>query len=309
VKISVIIVTQNRNVQLKRCILSLINGTIIPHEIIVIDNNSTDDTNEVMQNLIRRYPQVNITYMLEPKIGISYARNTGLKKASGNIIAFTDDDCIVHKYWVVNIIKAHKKYRDYVAIGGLTLNYKNTVISSIFDAFRQFWTYEAAINQINRADVFLKEFDVISLATQNISYKKNRIKCLRFNEELTVTEAVDFSWQILKRSGKILYNNKMIVYHEYSNRILVLTKKFFIYGWFIFLLKQHAIQKNYLPKRKKKLISNILIPYNVFLYIKRNKLLCLILIMYTFLVYSVGYALVFSSGKYRTALKRISNYF
>lgn len=68
-------------------------------EIITVDNNSTDNTKEILLS----YP---IIYLLEKK-KVSYAaRNLGIRNAKGEIIAFTDSDCVVDAQWLSNIIPA-----------------------------------------------------------------------------------------------------------------------------------------------------------------------------------------------------------
>ena len=102
-KISTVIVSRNRANKLRRCIKSIINGTVFPDELIIIDNNSTDNTKKVVDDLIKRNKSKNIIYVLEEKIGIPCARNKGLKESKYDIVSFTDDDCIVDKNWIKNL--------------------------------------------------------------------------------------------------------------------------------------------------------------------------------------------------------------
>ena len=87
--ISVIIPTFNRSHTLPRALESVLAQSLKPNEIIVVDNNSPDDT----KNLItEQYPDV--IYMSEKTPGVSAARNTGIKRASSNWIALLDSDDI-----------------------------------------------------------------------------------------------------------------------------------------------------------------------------------------------------------------------
>ena len=88
-------------------------------EVIVVDNNSSDNTRKVVEDFVRS-SELNIRYVFEGKQGHSHARNTGVKEAKGEIIAFTDDDVIVEKSWIHNIDRIFKE--DYVGcIGGKIL--------------------------------------------------------------------------------------------------------------------------------------------------------------------------------------------
>lgn len=68
-------------------------------EIVVVDNNSRDDTKAVVALAARSSP-IRVHYVFEPIQGLSFARNRGLQAARGSIIAFTDDDCIVEPGWI-----------------------------------------------------------------------------------------------------------------------------------------------------------------------------------------------------------------
>lgn len=86
-KVSVIIPTFNREKRLKEALDSVLNQTIKPFEIIVVDDGSTDNT----KNLIKRnYPDFN--YIYQENKGVSAARNLGIKNAKGDLLAFLDSD-------------------------------------------------------------------------------------------------------------------------------------------------------------------------------------------------------------------------
>ena len=87
--ITVVIPTLNRCSFLQRAIESVLKQTVVPSEIIVVDNGSTDDTKKMISSL---YP--NISYSIEEKNGVSAARNKGIKIAKSEWIAFLDSDDI-----------------------------------------------------------------------------------------------------------------------------------------------------------------------------------------------------------------------
>jgi glucosyl-dolichyl phosphate glucuronosyltransferase len=68
-------------------------------EVIVVDNNSTDRTREVVDRAASRFP-VPLRYLLEPRQGKALALNTGIQHARGDILMFTDDDAIVEPDWL-----------------------------------------------------------------------------------------------------------------------------------------------------------------------------------------------------------------
>jgi glycosyltransferase involved in cell wall biosynthesis len=87
-------------------------------EIIVVDNNSKDRTSEIVK-------EFQVTYLCEKKQSSYAARNKGIKKAKGNILAFIDGDCIPDKDWLKNVI-THFINEDVDIIAGniiLSINY------------------------------------------------------------------------------------------------------------------------------------------------------------------------------------------
>ena len=100
--VSVIIPTFNRVDHLHQALTSL-EGVKVPSgatcETIVVDNSSTDETRRMVEGFVANQPH-RFRYVAEPRQGRSFALNTGMKEASGDILAFTDDDCIVPKNWL-----------------------------------------------------------------------------------------------------------------------------------------------------------------------------------------------------------------
>ncbi len=94
--VSIIIPTYNRAQYISLTIESFLNQTYDADkvELLVCDNHSTDHTKEVIEGLIRKYPERNIRYLYEDRQGVHYTRNTAAKQAAGEILYFTDDDMV-----------------------------------------------------------------------------------------------------------------------------------------------------------------------------------------------------------------------
>ena len=100
-KISVLVCTYNRCQNLGGAIESIAAQSLPPSlqwEIVVVDNNSSDQTRQVVEDFGRRCPG-HFRYLFEPRQGKSHALNTGIKEARGDIIAFIDDDVTVEPMW------------------------------------------------------------------------------------------------------------------------------------------------------------------------------------------------------------------
>lgn len=93
--LSIIIITCNRSQELRKSIISCQERISIDHEFIIIDNGSTDDTEDIINELIKndKYP---IIYLYqEENLGVSGGRNEGYRNAHGDICYFIDDDATV----------------------------------------------------------------------------------------------------------------------------------------------------------------------------------------------------------------------
>jgi GT2 family glycosyltransferase len=76
-----------------------------PYEVLVVDNASNDDTPKRVGDLIERYPG-RVRYVREDRLGLSSARNAGVRHANGPIIAFIDDDAVPDRGWLASLVSA-----------------------------------------------------------------------------------------------------------------------------------------------------------------------------------------------------------
>lgn len=120
--ITVILCTHNRCGDLVRALESIAASRVtssVTWEILVVDNNSTDETRNVVEGFCQRDPG-RFRYHFEPKQGLSYARNAGIANSRGEILVFTDDDVTVEPTWLQNLTAASHE-QDWSGAGGRTL--------------------------------------------------------------------------------------------------------------------------------------------------------------------------------------------
>ena len=126
-EISVVVATYNRGEILPGTLESLINQEgDTAYEVIVVDNNSTDDTRNVIEELRAKPGYEKLTYHFEEKQGVSHARNRGIAAARGGIIAFTDDDIRPVSNWISSVNEAFTKFPEADCIGGKVLPHPET---------------------------------------------------------------------------------------------------------------------------------------------------------------------------------------
>lgn len=103
--ISVILCTYNRSGSLSKALKSLAASRMpetVQWDVLVVDNNSPDDTRIVAEDFCRRYPG-RFRYLFEPQQGKSHALNTGIREAMADVLAFVDDDVEVDPNWLHNL--------------------------------------------------------------------------------------------------------------------------------------------------------------------------------------------------------------
>jgi glucosyl-dolichyl phosphate glucuronosyltransferase len=105
VNITVILCTFNRCRMLEKALESVAGSSLpdsVDWEVLIVDNNSTDQTSDVVENFRLRYPG-KFRYLFEPRSGKSRALNAGVREARGTTLAFIDDDVVVDPNWLQNL--------------------------------------------------------------------------------------------------------------------------------------------------------------------------------------------------------------
>ncbi|PZD79110.1 glycosyltransferase family A protein [Mesonia sp. K7] len=90
--VSVVLPVYNAEKSIDYCLKSVLEQSYKNIEVIVINDGSTDRSEEIIQTIIKKYPEKRIKYISQENKGVSVARNLGLKKALGEFIAFIDSD-------------------------------------------------------------------------------------------------------------------------------------------------------------------------------------------------------------------------
>jgi glucosyl-dolichyl phosphate glucuronosyltransferase len=106
--VTVILCTYNRCESLKTALSSIaacVMDPSVPWDVLVVDNNSSDNTREVALTFCRQHPD-RFRYVFEAQQGKSFALNTGVRHAPGDVLAFVDDDVTVEPTWLQNLTRS-----------------------------------------------------------------------------------------------------------------------------------------------------------------------------------------------------------
>lgn len=123
VDITLLVCTYNRSHDLREMLETALDQKtdgVFTYEVIVVDNNSTDDTRSVVEEFIAR-DHKNLFYLFESRQGKSNALNTGLNVLHGRIFTICDDDFILPKDWLKKIFEAFRKHPEVSFVSGKVL--------------------------------------------------------------------------------------------------------------------------------------------------------------------------------------------
>lgn len=200
-KFSVIIPTYNRQETLRQCLAVATNQDYPDYEVIVVDDGSTDGTAIMVR---QEFPQVRY-FRQEVNRGPAAARNRGIHEATGEIIAFTDDDCVPPPNWLTRLADGYRRYPQVAGVGGYQeATYEVKAKSSLA-------RYESYINrQVYRVgdQEYLGRFECPAGGTNNISYQRSIIEEIGgFDETFPLAAGEDayFKWQLVKKDKLLLF--------------------------------------------------------------------------------------------------------
>src|SRR6185503_12175615 len=167
--ISVVITTYNRCDMLAEAIESVLQQQHgdIKYEVIVVDNNSTDRTREVIEGFMAR--NVNLSCAFEPRQGVPHARNAGIAHARAPIIAFFDHDIRVSSNWIANIKRAFAEHPEIDFLGGKILPRWKTAPPPWLT--RDHW-WPLALLDYGDVPVYVTADNPLCLPTANASFRR-----------------------------------------------------------------------------------------------------------------------------------------
>lgn len=228
-KISVIVPFLNSEATIDECLQALISQNLKPSEIIMVDNGSTDRSKVIVNNFANKNGII-VKYFYESKKGPACARNLGIRNCIGNIIAFTDSDCVPDPDWLKNLIIEFQNPQ-VAAVAGIVESYKT---ETLYDKFHALFTLKG----FEKSQIFSK-FNLVSggFPTANLAVRKDvLIKLNSFDETLADNgEDYDLCDRIYRHGLKIKYIPDAVIYHKHRSTLIGTFKQGYGFG------KSHAV--------------------------------------------------------------------
>lgn len=221
--ISVVIPVYNEEKYIEQCLSCIFKQSKKPYEIIVVDNNSTDQS----ANIIKKYP---VIYIFEKKQGIIHARNAGFNMAKGDIIARTDADTLLPLNWIEKIEQHFFDVKTNALSGGFIFYdaySKNKIYSTV---------YEKLMHMFIKHNIFLGPNMILR---KTLWEKVKNYICL---DDKKVHEDLDLSIHLTSIGEEIIFDPSLTVQIS-SRRIKSDPASFFIEYFFraIKTIQSHKI--------------------------------------------------------------------
>jgi glycosyltransferase involved in cell wall biosynthesis len=223
--VSVVVPVYNAQRTISDCIESLLNLNYPREnfEIIAVDNASTDHTTQILS----RYNS-ELKIFNEKKRGPAAARNKGIVNATGEVIAFTDSDCVVDREWLKNLVAPLRDDRVGIVGGKILAKNPGNPIEKFCESIHD---HNDAINTFRPSYVI----------TMNWASKLSVLKeAGLFNESFIRCEDCDLSFRIMQAGYRFTYSPNAVVYHGNEGKLRGLFREGYQHGfWSIKINKTH----------------------------------------------------------------------
>lgn len=212
--VSVIVPVYNAASTIGSCLRSLVNQSH-PKEIIVVDNGSTDKT----ASIVEEFP---VRLFYEYRRNQFTARNTGVKKAKGEILAFTDSDCIADRDWIKNLVKPFKDDDKIGGVGGRTRSFE---VKTVFQAYA------------HKKKLFHRDWKRGIIGTRayfplcNVAYRRDVFEDIDYFDERTFSGSdTDFSFRVSAAGYNLFYEPDAVIYHIHKPNMRSFLEQHYRYG-------------------------------------------------------------------------------
>jgi len=202
IKVSVVVPAYNAESTVGDCIASLLKLHYPPEqrELIVVDNASTDRTGTILSGYRQ---QINVLF--EKKRGAAAARNTGLRHARGEAIAFIDADCIADPDWLGKVIQPLHAPHVGVVGGRILAQGIPNHIEAFGDTIHD---HNLSINKWKTPHPMTANWASPRAALQKDGF---------FDERFLRAQDCDLSYRLVEAGYKLVYEEQAIVYHKNKN--------------------------------------------------------------------------------------------
>ena len=232
--VSIVVCTREHPDVLERQLASLARLEYSNYEVIVVDNAPRSDRT---RQVCERFPFVR--YVLEPRAGLDYARNTGWLTATKPVIAYTDDDAAVDSYWLAALALNYAD-PDVHCVTGCTFPLElETKAQHCFEKYGGMQRgFTRRVYKPGQWNAFFPLGSGRFGAGVNLSVRRDVLEKLGgFDPALDVGSVargggdLDIMARVIQAGGTLVYEPRAIVWHQHRKTMTALRKQMFDYGW------------------------------------------------------------------------------
>jgi cellulose synthase/poly-beta-1,6-N-acetylglucosamine synthase-like glycosyltransferase len=198
--VSVVVPARNAEATVQECLASLMASHYPAElrEVVVVDNASTDRTGTI----VRGFP---VRCVFEPERGPAPARNRGIQASHGEIVAFTDADCVVTEGWLRELVAGFADGDSVWAVAGEIGAYRPTTPAQRYMARRRPWMQKPALSGVRPY-----------FATGNVAFRRETFARVGlFDPRFVTGEDQDFAWRFLGAGLSFRYAPRAVVLHRH----------------------------------------------------------------------------------------------
>ena len=249
--VSIIIVNWNGKEFLNDCLTSIkkLEYPKKKYEVIIVDNGSTDGSVE----LVRRKFKWAKTVSLRKNYGFAKANNIGVKFAKGKYIVFLNNDTVVTRSWLKNLVRAIEKNENVAACTSKIIYFDRKDLINSVGGFWSIFGLSTSLGEFEKSNKFNRPFPVFYPSGCSMIIKKDVfVRVGGFDEDyFCLVEDADLGWRLLNCGYKIMYEPTSIVFH----RVSATYKKMKGYNtWTFYFYTRNALITIFKNARKKDLL-------------------------------------------------------
>lgn len=226
--ITAIVPAYNASATLAECIEALLAQRLdYPLEIIVVDDGSTDTTAAIVQH----YATQGVKLLQVPHKGAGAARNAGIKNASGNLLLFTDADCVPAADWAAIFVRAFAEDGDLAAAKGTYRTRQRNLIARFVQA-----------EYADRYRRMRKAANIDFIDTYSAAYRREVLLQENFDSRYpgAIVEDAELAFRLAERGFKMRFVPEANVYHYHVTSFSgYFRRKFKIGYWRVAVYRQH----------------------------------------------------------------------
>jgi glycosyltransferase involved in cell wall biosynthesis len=230
--ISIVIPARNEAGPIAECLHSLQKQSLDPsqYEIIVVDDGSDDDTAVVAQ-------QNGARVISQSKKGTAAARNRGMTEALGDIILFTDADCIADAHWAERLAKPL-----------LQLTIQGTVGRIV--TFQRHWLARLIQAELDERYSTMQQHPYIDFINSgNCGFHRDVLAGNRYDESFAWIEDLELSFRLARCGNRMIFVQDAVVAHKHPQDLWSYLKRKFLYASFTSLLYRRYPDKIFSDSR------------------------------------------------------------